>query len=212
MRAAALFAASVLLASSVAAADDAAPPPECVPPPGGKCLTKEQFDGVKKALEELDGIHKSPVVVTTDDKVVIVNDWEGRVYVNGGTSAPLRMKVRIGDTVDRDVEMTLKPVVNYRPKPPDPMFRLRVRAQVGVLVPELVRTAGGTRQDFWDGGIGWDFFHVGAFNLAAYTGIRSVGGGFGVDITRNFGTYAGYALVYDDWRSSVHTGVFFAFN
>jgi len=115
VRAAALFAASVLLASSVAAADDAAPPPECVPPPGGKCLTKEQFDGVKKALEELDGIHKSPVVVTTDDKVVIVNDWEGRVYVNGGTSAPLRMKVRIGDTVDRDVEMTLKPVVNYRP-------------------------------------------------------------------------------------------------
>lgn len=185
---------------------------ECIPPPGGKCLTKEQFDGVKQALEELDKIHKSPAVVTTKDKIVVVSDWDGRVYVNGGTTAPLRMSVRVGDTVDRDVLMTLPAVVNYRPKPPDPMFRLRIRAQVGILVPELIMTATGDKnaQFFVDGGIGWDFFHLGPVNVAAYTGVRSLGGGLGLDLTRNFGPYVGYSMVYDGWRSSVHTGVYFS--
>lgn len=210
---AAVYALSAFLRSASAAADD--PPPasvECVPPPGGKCLTKEQLDGVKKALEELDKIHKSPAVVTTEDKIVIVSDWDGRVYVNGGTTVPLRLKVRIGDTIDRDMLMTLPAVVNYRPKPPDPMFRLRIRAQAGVFVPELVMTATGNKQNFLEAGMGWDFFHLGPVNAAAFTGVRSFGGGLGVDLTRNFGPYVGYSLVYDGWRSSVQTGVYFSFN
>jgi len=203
---------TLLLAASASLAASADDPVPCVPEPGGKCLTKGQFEAVKKALEELDSIHKSPAVVTTPDSVVVISDWDGRVYVNGGDTKPIRLKVKIGDTVDRDMAVTLPSVVYYRPKPPDPMFRLRIRAQAGLLVPELVRTAGGDKQSFWDAGIGWDFFHLGAVNLSAYTGVRSLGGGLGLDLTRNFGPYVGYSLVYDGLRSSVNAGVYFSFN
>lgn len=210
-----VLAAALCLAAPGAAADPAPPPPapvECVPPPGGKCLSKEQFDEVKKALEELDRIHKSPAVLTTDDKVLIVQDWDGRVYTNGGSTNPIRFKLKVGDTVDRDVAMTLPTQVYYRPRPPDPMFRLRIRAQAGLLVPQMVQSVGGDKQRFWDAGIGWDFFHLGPANLSLYTGVNSAGGGIGFDLTRNFGTYVGYSLVYDGLKSSLLTGVYFSFN
>jgi len=167
---------------------------------------------VKKALEELDRIHKAPAVITTEDKVVIIQDWDGRVYTNGGATNPLRFKLRVGDTVDRDFAMTLPTQVYYRPRPPEPMFRLRIRAQAGILVPQMVQSVGGDKQRFWDAGIGWDFFHLGPVNAALYTGVNSAGGGLGFDLTKNFGTYAGYSLVYDGLKSSVLTGVYFSFN
>ena len=191
-----------------ASADDA----PCVPPPGGKCLSAQQLDEVKKALVELDSIHKAPAVVTTPDTVVIVQDWDGRVYTNGGQTNPIRLHLKLGDTVDRDMALTLPTQVYVRPKPPEPMFRLRIRAQAGILVPQLVNSLTGDKQAFWDAGIGWDFFHWKALNVAAYTGVRSVGGGLGLDITRNFGPYVGYSLIYDGLRSSVQTGIYFSFN
>jgi hypothetical protein len=194
--------------SSVAHAEDV----PCVPPAGGKCLTKDQLENIQKALLELDKLHKSPAVVTSPDSVVIIQDWDGRVYTNGGQTNPIRLKLQLGDTVNRDMALTLPTQVYYRPQPPDPMFRLRVRAQAGILVPELIRTVTGDKQSFWDAGIGWDFFHWNAFNVAAYTGVRSFGGGVGMDVTRNFGPYVGYSLVYDGWRSSVQTGIYFSFN
>jgi len=203
---------SFLLAASLAGpafADDPAP---CVPEPGGKCLTKDQFESVKKALVELDAIHKSPLTVTTSDSVAIVSDWDGRTYVNGGATKPLRFKVKIGDTVDRDVDVVLTSTVFYRPKPPDPMFRLRIRAQAGILAPELIRTVGGDKQSFWDCWMSFDFFHLGVVNLAVNAGVRSASAGPGLDLTRNFGITGGYAFTYDGFRSSVFAATYFSFN
>jgi len=98
--------------------------------------------------------------------------------------------------------------VYYRPKPPDPMFRLRLRAQAGILLPMIWKDAKGG----WDAGLSFDFFHVGDVNVAAYTGVRSAGGGVGLDLTRNFGPYVGYSLVYDGFASGVLAGAFFSFN
>ncbi len=204
-----VIALAALLAAVPAAALAADP---CVPEPGGKCLTKDQFEQVKKALSELDSIHKAPAVVTSVDPIVVVYDWEGRVYVNGGSTAPLRLKVKVGETVDRDLLVTLPANVYYREKPADPPFRIRIRAQAGLLVPEMVRTASGDKQSFWDGGVGLDFFHLGSVNLSANVGVRSAGGGIGLDLTRNFGPYVSYALVYDGFRSSVQIGSYFSFN
>ena len=178
----------------------------------GKCLTVEQADKLKAAVNELDDIHKSPAVVKIQDPVVIVSDWNGRVYVNGGSSVPIKAKIVIGSHVDRDVQMELESQVWYRPKPPDPMFRLRIRAQAGILVPQAIFTATGDKQPFWDGGVSWDFFHLGVVNLAAYIGIRSSGIGPGVDLTKNFGLYGGYAIIYDGWKSSALFSAYFSFN
>jgi len=184
----------------------------CTPPAGGKCLTKDQLDKVEQALKELDAIHKAPAVITTPDTITIIHDWQNRVFVNGGGASPVRLKLKLGDTVDRDMAVTLPTQVYFRPQPPDPMFRLRIRAQAGILVPQLLQTATGNKQSFWDAGIGWDFFHYNAVNVAVYTGVRSVGGGIGLDLTRNFGPYVGYSLVYEGLQSSVQTGIYFSFN
>lgn len=197
---------AALLAAAPARADD------CVPPEGGKCLDKQQLDSVKKAVKELDEIHSSPAVVTVEDPVVIVHDWDGRVYVSGGATKPVRMKLRIGSTVERDLAVTVPVQVYYRDKPPDPMFRLRIRAQAHVLPFEAFREDELGRRRFWDAGVGWDFFHLGDFNVSAFTGVYSAGAGLGWDVTRNFGVYAGYSLLYDGFRSSLATGVYMSFN
>lgn len=186
--------------------------PECIPPPGGKCLNADQFNEVKKAIEELDQIHKAPAIITTQDPIVIIQDWQGRVYVNGGETQPLKLKLKLGTTIDRDLSLVLPTQIYYRPKPTEPFFRLRIRAQFGILAPELVRTAYGNKQSFLDAGIGWDFFHVNSVNFSVYTGLRSIGGGIGLDLTKNFGPYLGYSLVYDGWRSSLLAGCYFSFN
>lgn len=206
MRASAFLA--TLLLSATALADD----PPCVPPPGGKCLTADQYEAVKKALQELDDVHKSPAEVKVEDPVIIIQDWQGRVYVNGGDQKPVKMKLKIGQYVDRDMAVTLDTKVYYREKPPDPMFRLRVRAQAGILVPQLVDAVKGTKQNFFDGGAGLDFFHLGPVNVSANLGVFSVGGGLGLDLTKNFGVLAGYALAYDGLKSGVLGGVYFSFN
>jgi hypothetical protein len=197
-----------LLLPATALADD----PPCVPPPGGKCLTAEQFEKVKEALQELDDIHKAPAVVTVQQPVVIIQDWQGRVYVNGGDQKPIPMKLTIGQHVDRDLAVTLDTKVYYREKPPDPLFRLRLRAQAGLLIPQLVDAAKGTKQNFFDAGLGLDFFHLGPVNVSANVGVFSSGGGLGLDLTKNFGVLAGYALAYDAWKSGVLGGLYFSFN
>lgn len=194
----------LILAETTSYADEE----QCI----GKCLTPSQFEQVKLALEELDSIHKSKATLTTEDQIVIIQDWQGRVYVNGGSTKPLKLKLKIGETIDRDLNFVLQPKLYYRPKPPDPMFRLRVRAQIGLLVPEMVMTAIGDKQSFLEGGLALDFFHVGLFNVSAYAGVRSIGGGLGIDLTKNFGPYVGYSFIYNELRSSCLTGVYFSFN
>ena len=197
---------ALLLLSGTAHAD------ECVPPDGGACVTKEELDQIKEALRELQSIHEAQAQITIQDPVVIIHDWDGRVYVNGGDKNPLKMKLKLGDTIDRDMAATLPTQVYYRPKPPDPMFRLRIRAQAGILTPQIVDAISGNSSKWWDVGIGWDFFHIDNVNLSLYTGIQSAGGGIGFDLTKNFGPYVGYSLVYEGFKSGAFAGVYFAFN
>jgi ribosomal protein L31E len=195
----------VLLFSNLASAQD------CVPC-DGKCLTPDQVEKLREAVKELKDIHESPTTIEFQDIIVIIRDLDGRVYVNGGFKKPLRLKVRIGKHVDRDVLATVESRIWYRPEPESPMFRLRIRAQAGILIPEMIKTISGDEKQFWDGGVGWDFFHIGDVNLAAFTGVRSAGIGPGVDITKNFGVHAGYAVVYDGFSSSALMTAYFSFN
>lgn len=210
----------VLTWSNVSIADGVACPKEVLES-GGICLTKAQRDKLSEAVLELQDIHGSKAEIELQEPIVIVRDWEDRVFINGGKKKPIKLKLRVGKHVDRDLEVQLPIQVFYREEPPDPMFRLRIRAQLGVLVPQLVKTVEGATfgdqndlEPFWDAGIGWDFFHIQdlSLNVAAYTGIRSAGLGAGLDLTKNFGVYAGYGITYDGWSHTLLTSVYFAFN
>jgi len=211
-----LFFLLFFLIPTLAFADDPAPD-TCVPPPGGKCLTKEQLDKITEAIKELDDIHKSPAVVEFKQPIIIIQDWQNRTYINGGTNKPIDMKVKIGSYVDRDMAVTLPVQVSYRDKPPDPLFRLRIRAQFGFLIPQVVQTLMGTKQNMFDGGLALDFFHLGIFNVAVYAGVFSSGLGLGLDITRNFGITSNLVVRYEglinsaDFLSNM-TGIYFSFN
>lgn len=197
---------AVLFSSALAYGQSPAPCPQ----PGGVCLTADEKKKVVDAVQELKKIKDSPAVLVVQDPVEIITDWDGRTYVNAGTTKPLRAKLTITDVIDRDMAITLDAKVAYRPKPPDPMFRLRIRAQAGILLPQAFQTDSGWNK--YDVGIGWDFFHIDSVNLAAYTGTRSAGGDVGLDLTRNFGVYAGYAFIYDGFKSGALLGGYFSFN
>lgn len=207
---------ALLMAPSLAMADPD-PAPACIPPPGGKCLTKEQVDLITQAVQELDDIHKAPALVEIKQPIIVIQDWQGRTYINGGTNKPINVKVTIGSHVDRDLAMTLPIVVNYRDKPPDPIFRLRIRAEFGILVPQAIQTLLGTKQNMLDGGLALDFLHYKIFNVAVYAGVFSSGIGVGLDITRNFGIASKLVVRYEgllnatDYLSNM-TGIYFSFN
>lgn len=177
-----------------------------------KVLNPDQWSRVKKALQELDEIKKSPAILTIQDTIEIIHDWEGRVYTNGGDKKPLKVKLTIGNIIDRDLSVEMKTKVWYREKPMDPIFRIRIRAQVGVLVPDLITKIKGNGGWPIDAGLGLDFMHFGPLNLAAYAGVFSFGAQIGFDLTKNFGTFVGYSMVYDGWRSNLLIGTFFSFN
>lgn len=197
--------AAVLLSSAAASAQDAPCPPAA--PEGGVCLSAEDRKVVVDSLKELKDIKGSKAELEFKDEIVIVRDWEDRVYVNGGEKKPLRLHLKVG-TVDRDLEATLPVRVAYREKPPDPMFRLRFRAEGGVLVPAVFKVP----KSGFDAGVGFDFFHLGPVNLSLHAGFRAGGGILGVDLTKNFGPFLGYAVAYDGWKSNAVAGVYFSLN
>jgi len=184
----------------------------CECPPDGVCLNKEQKEQVTAAVKEFDDIKSSKAEIEVVEPIVIIRDWENRIYINGGEKKPIKLKLKIGKTIDRDMEMTLPIEVGYREEPPDPMFRLRIRAQAGFLIPEVIQTIQGQHENFWDASIGFDFFHLSWFNFSIYAGVRSVGVGPGIDVTKNFGLYSSFAFVYETIRISNSTGVYFSFN
>jgi hypothetical protein len=198
---------ALLLTARPSPAQEPTAPPPC-PEPYALCLVKPDEDTVVESLKELNDVKGSKAVLKLKEDIVIVRDWQDRVYINGGSSKPVDATLTIGSTVSREMQIQLPIRVYYRPKPPDPMFRLRLRAQAGILLPMIWKDAKGG----WDAGLSFDFFHVGDVNVAAYTGVRSAGGGVGLDLTRNFGPYVGYSLVYDGFASGVLAGAFFSFN
>ena len=183
---------------------------------GGVYLTKINKNKIIKALKELKNIYDSKAELIFKEPIIIIRDWKDRIYINGGAKKPIKVELKIGKHIDRDFNASLPIRIFYRKAPPVPWFRLRIRAQVGILVLEAIHDISGTNnlRPFWDAGIGWDFMRIPMINLnlAGYTGIRSVGGGVGLDLTKNFGVYVGYGLIYNGFRSSVLTSFYFAFN
>lgn len=142
----------------------------------------------------------------TLDSVSVVTDRQGRIYYSGNGPKPYKLKV---DWCNYEInaEAEVKVHVAQREEPTWG-FRPRFKATVGVLFTEMLE------RDFessLDGGLLFEPFYWNLLNLNAYVGVRSFGGGVGVDITTNFGGYAGLAVTWGGWRMNPMASLFFSF-
>lgn len=201
-----------LVAVSVEARAEDIPP---CPPEYEICLTKDKYEKVVRAVEELDSIKKAEAEIVFKEPVVIVRDWEDRVYVNGGEKNPIKATVKVGPAISRDMSLVLPTRVTFRPEPPEPQFafRARVRASFGIMIPEIVKTAKeGELHDFWAAGLDLDFVKIDLFNINVHVGSAGFGGGVGVDITKNFGVGINALCNWGEWTPTASMGVYFALN
>jgi hypothetical protein len=190
--------------------------PEC-PLQYKSCLTEDEQKKILEALKELKNIKESPVKLEFTEPITIVEDWEQRVYINGGEKKPIKLRMTIGDTIDRDLEAQLPIRLYYREEPPDPIFRFRLRAQFGVLAPEVIRSIRDNEFEvFWNASIQLDFLHYDFLNLAINIGSEGFGIGPGIDITKNFGINTNFLVKYDkiypDFIPTMEIGTYFSFN
>jgi hypothetical protein len=145
----------------------------------------------------------------TADSVTVIVDKEGRVYGSGTGKHPFKVhlewchyKIEAESQVKLQVAQEVERTWG---------FRLRIKATFGFLIAEAFQDDTDELQDTLDGGFLVEPFFIDWANVNAYVGFRSIGAGLGVDLTTNFGLYAGYALTWGDWRHNPLVSVFFAF-
>ena len=177
---------------------------EC--PEGHTCVENSDMEHFlelarqKKCMQEV-----LPEVEASD--LVITVDKDGRVYGSGTGLQPYTLQVNWCQyTIKATSQVRLQVAKKGEPRWG---FRFRLKATFGVLVAEAFHAD--EAQDVLDGGLLLEAFHVRWFNINAYVGVRSVGVGVGVDLTKNMGVYVGYSLLWANWRSSPIVSTSFAF-
>jgi len=154
----------------------------------------------KKCLQET-----LPEVVASD--LVITVDDDGRVFNSGTGLQPYTLHVDWCQyTINATSQIRLQVAQQEESRWG---FRFRLKATFGALVAEAVHAD--ELQDVLDGGLLLEAFYIRWANLNVYVGVRSVGVGLGADVTKNFGIYAGYSLLWANWRSSPMVATSFAF-
>lgn len=205
---ASLVAAFGLLLSepALAYAQDLTHPPEpeaCE----GVCVAHEDMVQIKELLKERHCLDTEEPRISLDP-INIVVDKEGRVFYSGNDPKPYKIKV---EWCNYAMEATGKvKVLAAVQEPPSYGFRFRPKAYTGLLLAEPFRKDK-TATDAIDAGLMIDPLYVKDFNLNFHVGFRSVGAGVGLDVFKNFGIYAGYALAWDGLSHNPEAALWFAF-
>lgn len=192
------LAALSLLSASVSAQEICHEPSVCVP--------EEDLEKFVALVRERKCIDAS-VPEFTIDSITIVTDEDGRVFHSGADPRkPYRLTMKwchLTVVADGEVEV----VAALRP-PETAGFRFRPKAYLGYLPFKL---ADREFEAGIDAGMLIDlaFIEWANFNLGA--GFRSVGAGFGVDISQNFGAYVGYAAGWTGPLHNINAALYFAF-
>jgi hypothetical protein len=173
---------------------------------GKVCLPEadlEKFVALARERKCLDESQPAFVV----DSISIVTDEDGRVFYSGADpKKPYKLTMTWCHlAVEGTGEVELVAALRA---PETSGFRFRPKAYLAYLPLKLAD------RDFNEGidaGLLLDvaFIEWVNFNLAA--GFRSVGGGLGFDITRNFGAYTGYAVGWTKPLHNANLGIYFAF-
>lgn len=194
---------SVLAVSSYAAASE---PVACNSP--DQCVAKPDLDTFLIVLREKKCLQAEKPKFDLDP-ITITVDKEGRVFYSGAAPSPYTVRMAwCGYSAEAKGKVHLTAAMN---QPSLWGFRFRPKAYISLLPTEPLQTQGLDFGDIWDAGAMVDFFHYDWLNVNAAVGFRSFGGGLGVDLTQNFGVYAGYANTWATWHSNVNLGVWFSF-
>jgi len=190
---------TVFLMGSVAHAEECAQGSTCVPPEDMKVFV--QLLKEKKCLQtEVPSFELDPITIIVDEKQ--------RVFFSGADPNPYQLKMK---WCSYEAVGTGKVKVVAAMKEPETWgFRFRPKAYLGYLPLEPIaydkEPVGGV-----DAGLMLDFFHVQFANVDLAVGFRSFGLGAGVDITQNFGAYAGYGMGWNGWNHNLNAALWFAF-
>jgi hypothetical protein len=176
---------------------------------GGTCVPPEDMAVFVKLLRDQKCRNETKPEFKLDP-VTIVTDQEGRVFVSGGGPKPYALTmVWCNYEVRAEGKVDIVVAVPERPEEPTWGLRFRPKFSSGLLVFEAFR------RDPWteaiDVGALWDVAFYKLLSLNFATGLRSSGVGIGVDITKNFGGYLGYAMAYSGLRHNPYVGLSFAF-
>lgn len=175
-------------------------------PVGSTCVPATDLRDMVRSLKELRCL-KTEQPTFALDSITVITDKDGRVFVSGATPHPysLRMKWCSFEAVGEgavNVQAAMR-------QEPDHGFRFRAKAMVGVLGVEAFK------RDPWtqavDVGVAVEPYFYKIWNFSAFVGLRSIGGGVGFDLTRNFGLQVGYAATWVDWRHNPFVGSYFTF-
>lgn len=138
------------------------------------------------------------------EPITVVTDRDGRVFL----STTLKGTLTLGYKT-YSVEVPLSVSVSRStstPRGERGIFGLRFKAGAYADVLHLdAESVGGASALV-------EPLHIGVFGINAYVGTSSAGGVLSVDLTRNFGVYAGARAAYSDAALSIPVGVFFSFN
>jgi len=173
---------------------------------GSTCVPAADMQLFLQALREKKCLVETPPTLTADP-VTIVIDKQGRVYGSGSDPHPFTLHMK-WCTYDLTATGQTK-LLAAQAVEPQAGFRFRPKATLGILAADLL--SGQKFSESIDGGILLEPAYFQWVNLNGYVGVRSVGAGFGFDVTKNFGAYVGYAATWGTWRSNPFVSAYFSF-
>jgi len=178
---------------------------ECAP--GSKCVSADDLNTLLTIAREKQCLLSTQPTITMDP-VTLTIDRQGRIFFTGSAPHPYSLKMSwCNYTLAAQGKVTVVAAVE---EPPDWGFRFRPKAYMGVLPLEPFHTGNNARSAV-DAGLMLDPLYYKFLNLNVHVGFRAVGAGIGVDLTRNFGVYAGYALTWDGFRQNPEAALWFSF-
>jgi len=179
-------------------------------PAGSTCVPPEDMEVFVKILKEKKCLQETKPTFKLDP-INIVVDQDGRVYYTGADPKPYTLKM---SWCNYEAEGTGKvDLVVAKKEPPTWGFRFRPKFAGSFLFVDGFEKYNDKYDPSRavDVGILWEFLYWHSFNLNVATGFRSAGAGLGMDITRNFGIYAGYAFSWWTLKHNPQMGLYFAF-
>lgn len=174
---------------------------------GSQCIPPQDMEKIREVLVEKKCLQTEKPSFTLDP-ITIVTDEKGRVFYTGADPNPYKIKMK---WCNYEAEGTGKVNLVAGLKEPQTLgFRFRPKAYLGYLPLEPL-TYQKTGTEGIDAGLMLDFFHWQFANVNVAVGFRSFGLGAGIDVTQNFGLYAGYAMSWKDWNHNLNAAFWFAF-
>lgn len=173
---------------------------------GTTCVSDADLKAIITILEEKKCLQTTQPTIQLDPVTVVV-DKDGRVYYSGSEPKPYTLKL---SWCSYEVTATGKVAMTVAKNEP-PVWGFRFRPK---FVGSYLFVDGFSSSEAIDGvdvGVLWDLLYYKALNLNVATGFRSIGGGFGFDLTRNFGVYTGYGFSWWSLKHNPQLGLYFSF-